>query len=302
MNKVLAIFVLVGIFVYAQEVYAAMSSTNYQIRWDTVNTGGSDSASSATYLLRDSVSGMADSTAASTSYQVLDGYRSGVIDQVISFDLYIQNTAEISEATNFSGNTISVSPTTNFVVGDFVALVQNRGANQVVGIGKLVSKTSSTLVVDYLANAGVAPVVDGSGDYVLPLTGSGLNFSTVDGLSVVTGVIGFEVTVDNESGYVIQLVEDGNLRSGSNDISDVSDGAVSVGVEEFGARSSDNTLTNSDFDTKDAAITSTAQDIVTKSQYVIGDRTFVTFKLSVQTATASSVYTNTLTFIASGNF
>lgn len=302
MNKVLALFALVGIFVYAQGSYAAMSSTSYQIRWDAVNTGGSDSASSATYLLRDSVSGTADSSASSASYQVRDGYRAGVIDQVISFDLYIQNTASGVQASVFSGSTITVSSTSAVSVGDFVALVQDRGVNQVVGIGKVVSKTSSNLVVDYLSDAGTAPVVDGVGDYVFPLTGSGLDFATVDGSSVVTGVISFEMTVDNDSGYVIQLLEDGNLRDGSNEIADVSDGSVTAGTEEFGARSSDSTLSNSAFDTQDAAITSTAQDVVTKSTYAIGDRTFVTFKLSAQTATPSSVYENTLTFIASGNF
>lgn len=302
MNKALAAFAFVGIFVYVQFASAAMSSTNYQIRWDTVSTGGSDSASSATYLLRDTVSGAADASGSSASYQIDDGYRAGLIDQIISFDLYIQNSASGVQATNFSGTTITVSSTTGFTVGNYVALVQDRGSSPVVAVGKILSIGAGTIVIDRLSHGGISPVIDGSGDYLYPLTGSSLALLGVDGSTIATGVISFEMTIDNDSGYVIQILEDGNLRTGSEEINDVVDGTVSAGSEEFGVRSSDTTLLNSAFDTSDAAITTSAQEIVTQSTYVIDDRSFTVFKLGAQASTSSGTYANTVSFIASGNF
>ena len=53
-NRILAA-TFVGIFVYTQFAYAQMTSTSFQIRWDSINTGGSDTASSTSYQLRDSL-------------------------------------------------------------------------------------------------------------------------------------------------------------------------------------------------------------------------------------------------------
>ncbi len=302
MKRLLATFAAVGVFVYAQFVSAAMTSTSYQIRWDTVSTGGSDQSGSASYLLRDSVSGIDGSAASSTTYQVADGYRAGVFDQIISFDLYSQDSASEKSALSLASNTLTVSSTTGLSVGEYAAIVQDRGASQVVGIGKISSLTATTVVFDRIVTGTSSPSIDGSGDYLYPLTSSALVLESVDEQTVATGIIGFEVTVDNDNGYVIQVVEDGNLRNGSEVIDDVSDGEVTAGSEEFGARSSDSSLAGSTFDTQDTAITSVNQDLVTRSTFAFYDRSFVVFKLAASTSTSALTYSNTITFIASGNF
>lgn len=304
MKRTLATFATVGFFVYAQFAGAAMSSTNYQIRWDTVNTGGSDTSSSATYLLKDSVTDVAGFVASSTTYQITDGYRAGIFDQIISFDLYIQNSSAETEILAVDRNTYTVTSSVGLSVGNYVAIVQDRGESQIVGFGRIqgLMQGPDAVTVDRLTIGGSTPAINGLNDFLYPLTSSSLALETISDTSVGTGVVGFEVTADVDDGYVIQILEDGNLRNGLNDINDVTDGAVTAGSEEFGLRSSDSTLANSAFDTSDAAVTSTAQDIVTQSTYAIDNRSFVTFKLSASSSTPSTTYTNITTFIASGLF
>lgn len=302
MHRRLATFATVGIFVYAQIAQAAMSSTNYEVRWDTISTGASDTSSSATYILRDTAGSPAGGTGSSTTYQLTDGYRAGVFDQIITFDLYIQNSTNERAITALTGTTVTMSSTTGLSANDYVAVVANRGVSQVTAFGRIQSVAAGSIVLDRLTVGSSSPTVDGSNDYLYLMNGSALTLEDLTGSLVGTGIIAFEVTVDNDSGYVIQILEDGALRDGANTIDDVSDGSVSTGVEEYGAISNDTSLSNSTFDTQDSAITSTAQEVVSRSALAFDDRSFLTMKIGAQSTTASATYSQVLTIIASGNF
>ena len=302
MKRPATAFILVGFFVYAQFASAAMSSTNYNIRWDTLSAGGSDTSSSASYILRDSVAPNAGSASSSSSYQVTDGYRAGVFDQIITSDLFIQNSTNEREITALSSTTVSMTSTTGLSVGDYVAIVQDYGGSQVTAIGKIQTVGVGSIVLDRLVSGSSSPSIDGSNDYLYLLNGSSLTLETVSTSSVGTGILAFEVTVDNESGYVVQILEDGELREGANSIDDVADGSVTLGSEEFGARSNDSSLSSSTFDTQDSALTSSAQEVVSRSTFAFDDRSFLTFKIAGATSTPSATYSQTLTVITSGNF
>lgn len=293
---------IVGIFVYAPFALAQMSSNSFLIRWDTVSTGGSDTGSSTSYILRDTIEDTIGGRGTSTSYAVDQGYRGGVFDQVISFSLLAQDISDPRSATALSGTTVTVSSVSGMAVGNYIAVVQDLGVSQVSAIGKVASVGASTLIVDSWTNAGTIPTVDGAQDYVYPLSGAALALGQLSDSSVRTGIVAFEVSVDSSSGYVVQVADDGNLRFGSPDINDVSDGAVSEGAEEYGARSSDSSLASSTFDTSDAAVTTTFQDLVTASSVSMNSRSFVTMKASISTASTAGTYAHVLSFIASGNF
>jgi|SRR3989339_4162 len=292
---------LVGIFVCAGISHAQMTSTNYQIRWDSISAGGSDTSSSASYLLRDTIGASETNRSESASYNLDSGYRQGVFDQVISFETFIQNTGSSRAATAYAGDVISAD-STGISVGNYIVLVQNKGAGQVSGVAKVVGVGIGTIQIDYLATAGVDPVIDGSNDYVYLLSGSELSFGSLSTSSVRTSIAAFEVSAVNDNGYSIQLMEDGNFRLGIETISDVVDGVVTTGSEEYGARSSDSTIASNTFDTADTAITSTLQDVVTTSSAVLRERSFLTFKASISGSTRAGNYGQVLTFIASGNF
>ena len=295
-------FALVGIFVYQHVALAQMSSSSFLIRWDSVNTGGSDTASSSSYLLRDTVESTVAGRTSSASYNLDQGYRGGVFDQIISFDVRAQSLSTGREATALSSLSVTVASVSGISVNDYIVLIQDRGVSQVSAIGKVTAVGGSTVTVDSWTNAGTAPVINGSNDYLYVLTGATISYGTLSDSSVSTAVISFEISVDSTSGYVVQVSDDGNLRSGSNDVDDVADGAVAEGTEEFGGRSSDTTVTSSTFDTADSAITATRQDIVTRSAVSISDRSFITLKASISTTTTAGSYGNVISFIASGNF
>jgi len=293
--------ILVGVFVTCPFAFAEMSSTSYQIDWDSLNYGGSDSSSSTSYILRDTVGNAGAGTSSSTSYSDQAGYRAGIFDQYISFKLFSQSGSSVQTASGLAGNTVTTT-TTGFLVNDYIVLIQDLGASQIAAIGKIESIGAGLLTVDSWTNDGAAPVIDGSNDYVYKLSGTSSDFGTLSTNEVKTTVTGFEVTIDSDAGYTVQIMEDGELRSGANTITDVADGTVTAGVKEYGARSSDTTLATSAFDTEDAAITSSFQDIANESTFQFVSRNFLTLKAAIDSGTSAGTYGQVLTFIASGNF
>lgn len=303
MKRIVTTFALVGFFVYSNLASAAMTSTNYEIRWDSLSAGGSDTSSSASYNLRDSLSQITSGGGSSTSYQESTGYRAGVYDQVITFSMFIQNTQETERiATSLTSTTIATTNTTGIAVGDYILLVQDVTSTFLSAIGKVTSISSGVSVtVDELKNGGTAPVIDGSGDQLFLMGATSLILPTLMPTGVSRIVLGFEVTADIDNGYVVQLKESGNLVSGAYQIGDVSDGEVTLGSSEYGAKSSDTTISSSTFDTVDTAITGSFQDIATESSAKFEDRNFLTLKAATATI-QSGEYTQSISIIASGNF
>lgn len=292
---------IVGFLIVGRTALAGMSSANFEIRFDSIGPGGSDTSSSASYELRDTIGNMSPGISEGTNYQVSSGYRSGIFDQVIVFDVFGQQNSSERVATASAGNVISTD-TGGLSVGDFIALVQDRGASQISAIGQIVSIGVGSITVDELKDGGVAPVIDGTNDYVYRLVGITGNFGTLETTSVSTSIIGMNVSADVDSGYSVQVFDDGDLRDGTNAINDVVDGTVTAGSEEYGGRSSDTTLSGSTFDTADTAFLVTAQDVADVSDAVFESRNFVTLKASKTGSTPNGSYAHQLSFVVSGNY
>lgn len=302
-RALIAIFLILTGIIDARFAFATMSSTNYQIQWDAVGTGGSDSATSSSYQLRDTAGSLAPGGSTSTTYDLRSGYRQGVNDQAFRFDLVVQANSSQATATSLSGTTVTVGSVTGFSVGDYILLVQDQGVAQVAAIGLIATVGASTLTVDAFTNGGTAPTIDGYGDYVYEMSaGATPSFGNISTVVVSTTAFGWEVTNISQNGHTIFVFDDGNLRTTSAEIDDVADGVVSASAEEYGARSSDASLVSSTFDTADSAITTTAQMIGTESSDVYENRGFLTLKLGVSSATPSGTYTTATTVIATGNF
>lgn len=294
-------FAVVGFFVSVPFVQASMTSTNFEIRWDTISTGGSDTSSSGSYLLRDTAESMVAGSSSSSTYQLTQGYRAGVDEQILTFEVLSQTTASGRAATALSGLTVTAS-TSGLSVGGLIAVVQDLGASQVSAIGRIASLGAGTITVDIWKNAGSVPVVDGTNDYVYPLTSTSVAFGDLLTTTVATALVAFEVNAANDNGYVVQIVDDGNLRSLNSDINDVADGSVEAASEEYGGRSSDTSLSGSTFDTTDTALATTAADVATESSLSFESRNFITLKVAISSSTSASDYSHSVSFIASGNF
>lgn len=304
-NKLLIFALLVTLAYntsFTKLTFAAMSSPSYEIKWDTIGSGGSDTGSSASYQLRDTLGNMSIGPSESTSYNLRAGYRQGISDQVLTFALLPQDSSTQVEASDLTGNTVTVDSTSGFAVGDYIMIVQDEGSSQVSGMGQVVSLTATTLTVDDVHDNGTTPVLDGTADFVYIQTGVAVTFGQVDLGDFNTTTIGWEVTADSNNGYSVQVREDGNLRSGADDVNDVADGAVTVNSEEYGARSSDTTIASSDFDTEDEAFTTSLQAVGTRSDIAFKDRDFLIMKVSVSNSTQNGSYSQILTFVATGNY
>lgn len=300
-----SMLLLFSVFCFApNSVFASMTSTTYQIQWDTIGPGGSDTSSSSSYRLRDSIGNGLDGLSSSGSYRLDAGYRAGIYDPTVYFNLFSQNMNSQVGATSLASTTVGVSTTSGYSVGDYIVIVQDEGLSQVTAMGRITAVGGSSLTVDFLSDGGTSPTIDGTGDYVYELSSTTLPLTTLSSTTASTGVVGWDVTADVPSGYGMYVVEDTDLQAsgGSPVITDVADGAVTLGSIEYGARSSDTSLASSTFDTQDTAFTTQLQQIGSRSAVSFKSRDFITLKAAVDATIANGTYSQTLTFVFVGNY
>ena len=280
----------------------AMTSTNYQINWDSVNVGGLDTSSSATYLLRDTGGEFGLGSMSSSTYAIDAGYRGGVYDPVVSATYLLQNTATQVAATLLASTTVTVTTTSGYAADDYIVLIQDEGVSQVAAIGKIISTDATTITVDSWTTNGTTPTIDGAGgDYVYELNGTALSLGSLASARVGTAIVAWEIFADVSQGYGVYVFDNGNPSTGTVTFSDVSDGTVSAGVTEYGARSSDTTLSSS-FDTQDSALTTSPQIVGSRTDNAFTSRDFLTFKASADTSFTGGTYSGTVTFVLVGDY
>ncbi len=269
---------------------------------DNVGVGGEDTSSSASYKLRDSLE-FIQGSASSSSYRTDMGYRAGIYDPVVQMSLRSQDTTTQVAATSITSTSVVVTSTTGYVAGDYIAVIQNEGLSQVEAVGRITTVAGSTLNVDFFVYATALPTIDGANDYVYELTTGGtVPLTTLSATVASLGVVAWEVDSDVPSGYSVYLRENQDLTTGAETINDVADGTVTLGSEEYGARSGDTSLSDSTFDTADTAITTTLQQVGSQAAATLKARNFVTLKAAASTATVNGAYSQTLTFVYVGNY
>jgi hypothetical protein len=178
----LSVLFILGLFL--AERASAMSSVNFGIGWDSVNSGGDDSSSSTNFALRDTLGEQATGYGSSTNYQVSAGYRVGdTSPESLSFD--IRDSADTSNTNSCALGTLSAGGVSTCsyrlristsATNGFMALIQ---ADHDFGTG------SATMT-----NIGQGgSFVAGTEDYGLTLTGA-----TAGGRDPVTGFFNQPVT------------------------------------------------------------------------------------------------------------
>jgi len=123
-----------------------------------------------------------------------------------------------------------------------------------------------------------------------------IDLGTLSESSVSTASTDAAVIATMDTGYTLSLTEDGDLRSGANNIDDVSDGTVSAGAEEYGIQTSgvDGLLA------ADTAVDGTV-NIATNSDAVVSLVTQVDFSASIDGSTAAGSYAHQVTFTLTAN-
>lgn len=294
---------LAGVLIaHSSNVFAAMSSTNYQINWDELS-GGGGVGSSVSYQIRDSAGGSGESSrASSTNYGIDQGFRAGIYDPVVDFVPYVQDRSTQVATTSFSSNIVTVTTTSGFAVGDWIAIIQDEGSSQISAMAYVTAKTGTTMTVN--ANySGTTPSINGSNDYVYRMSSTASpSLGTLSTTAVSTSMIGWVSTADVTQGFSMYMFSNGNLTDGPDTIAAVSDGSVTAGTSEYGGRSSDTTLATSTFDTQDTAFTTDPSLVGSISTNVMQSSGFVTLKTAISTSQVAGSYSQTLTAIFVGDY
>ena len=136
------------------------------------------------------------------------------------------------------------------------------------------------------------------GTITLSVSASSLSFGQLATGVVSTADLTLTATTDSATGYSVTMQEDGNLRSGANDIDDVADGSVTAGAEEYGVITTggDGQLAT------DTAITSSATTVASRSSQASGVQTPFQFRASIAaTQTREGNYSHIVTFSGTAN-
>jgi hypothetical protein len=283
-----------------------MTSSNYQIRWDGLSSGGGP-GTSATYRALDEIGAHGADTPSSSSYSIGQGFLPGIYHPVVDFIPYVQDSSSqvaAVSATTMPFDSVEVTTTAGFSVGDYVLIVQNEGANQVSAMAQVTAVDAIPPTLSLRSNyAGTVPTIDGANDYVYLMNSStAMGFGTLSSGAVSTHTIGWVSNSDVDDGYSVYMFSNGDFLSGSDIIPGVLDGEVTAGSSEYGGRSSDTSLATSTFDTQDTAISPDPALVASVASHPFISIGFVTLKASISPTQAGGSYAQTLTAIFVGEY
>jgi len=284
----------------------AMTSTNYQIQWDSINSGGTDFSSSTNYSLHDTVGEQATGYSSSTNYTVHAGYRqtSGVVIPTLSFSLGAQENITKTTYTSISTstNTVVLSSVASFSTGSFIGIVQDEGLAQSLIVGEIINITGLTVTVDkwdgMVLNITSPPT--GGDDFAYRMDGHSIPFGALTSGIPKTGAVRTDISTNAANGYTLRIQSDGYLRtSSSSHIMDVSDGAVTVNAEEYGASTHGPSATSTGYD---FAVSSTLREIQHSNTVADRDRIGMIYKVSITPTTPAGNYSQTVRYLLTANY
>jgi hypothetical protein len=304
-SPALKFIIAVFLLILANPLWA-MNSTNYLIDWDSINSGGNDTSSSANYDIKDTLGGLATGKSSSSLYALQSGYRLPEgFETVLVFSVYAEDiTTEIAVVNGGFENTnkqVTVTDATGYNVDDYIGVVENKGADQEVAAGKITQVIGNEITVDaWEGDNATMETIDGTNDYIYKMSTNVVPLGTLSLSAVKTGISLFEVSTNASDGYTVQFKEDHNLYMASDgpDIDDVGDGAVSVGAEEYGVE-----LIGQDAQgSGDQAITSSAQNAALDPAEAMDRRTITSYKASRDSHTTAGYYAHTVTYTCTAAF
>lgn len=202
------------------------------------------------------------------------------------------------------GETVTIEIGTNATAsGTGVNQITNptAGNDKVISIGGTMSDTGSA-AVSIIANDQVTVTATVESTFTFTLSSNTCALGTLSTASVSPCNYDITTSTNAEDGYATTIIEDGNLRDGSSDINDVSDGTVTAGSEEYGIALTDVVGTDRAF-TDERAITGTAQTVASDATGPISaQQVTITHKASITATTLAGSYSHIVTLISTGTF
>lgn len=311
---------------------AVMQSENYKIKYETISAGEGPERSS-NYQLSQSVGETGEDKQQSTNYIIGGGQAFGIMSNLApapnlvndgSPPYYNKLHFAINPGNNPSDTLFAIAitkddwATTQYIqndnsVGDILGSEDwQTYANWGGASGELVTglEPETAYKIKVKARSGdftmtgwgpeSAEASTSSLSLSFSISVNALDFGTLS--PAVVSLVNYDVTTstNGEAGYLTTIIEDGNFRNeGGYEISDVLDGQVTAGHEEYGIRTSGSEGQMND---KDYAITQTAQTIASYSGPISNSQTTVNHKVSIDVSTHSGQYYHIVTLISTSTF
>ncbi len=301
----LVLILVLNIVCFSETNVFAMSSSNYQIKWDSINAGGNDNSSSANYRLRDTLGQFGPGYGSSASYGLDSGYRQRDEERRLTFTVRAQdNSTRVSytafDAANF---TVTVSSAAAYSVGDYIAVVEDAGPAQDVAVGKISEINALVITVDKWSGdqATIAAGPAGGNDYVYNLNANTMNLGTLTSQNVSVAVAMTEIDTNAEDGYNVVILEKHGLQLGDGPqvINDVVDNTVTAGDEEYGIETTGDNAQGAN----DWGITTSAQQTANSNAFADKERVAIIYKASIdQGITPAGGYNHITSYYAVVNY
>lgn len=305
-KALLVMYACVALISFSAVRVSAMTSTNFQILWDSVNIGGDDISSSTNFRLRDTIGEHGSGTSTSANFKLSAGYRVGDVQEpTLTFTIGTQENATEMAYSSFSnaGKTVVVASASLFSLGNYIGVVENAGTAQLIAVGKIIDISGTTITVDAWGGepASLSESPSGGDDFAYRLNGSAAQLGNQSVTVAKTSLTRTNVISNAPSGYSVQVLADGGLQASSTQVmTNVSDGAVTVGSEEYGGEvvGSQAVGAGGDF-----AFSSTGTRVIQQSAALgRSNRVGVIYKLAIAASTSPGTYQQAITYTATGNF
>jgi len=302
MRKILC--AVLGVWFCFSTAAYAMTSTNYMVEFDSLNSGGTDWSSSTNYQMNDTLGEQATGFSTSTNYTLHAGYRQSDEYSMLSFNVGAQETSTkiAYTAINLSSPySVTVNSVANYSTGSRIVVVENLGLNQKLVVGRIISILGTVLTVDkWDGDTGtMSPAPAGGDDFAYRAEGTHVQFGSISPAVGATSEVQTEVTTNASTGYTVQVYSDGYFDSGSHIIPNVNDGSIAGDAEEYGASVTGLRSVGSG---SDFAVTTTQTLIQTYSAPATNDRIGMNYKLFITYATQPGSYTQNVTYLLTANF
>lgn len=303
-NKFVASLVLIMMSAFICQSLHAMSSTNFFINWDSINIGGNDFSSSTNYYLHDTLGEIATGRSSSTNWWIYAGYRQpDEVTRYLQFEISAQyNPSKIAYSTfDDTNKQVTVTSVDGYSVGDYITVIEDMGASQLVAIGKITNIAGNVLTVDKWDGDNAVmlagPMVGGN-DWVYRLAGNSVDLGLLRTTTVNTAVSRVETHTNARNGYTVSITENHDLSYGPYAINDIVDGAVSAGSEEYGIE----TVGDNASGTGDFLINSIGQSIQVSGSEADHERLGIIFKAAIDGNTEGGGLSHTVSFYVTPHF
>lgn len=281
----------------------AMSSQNYEITQDSINFAGSDDGKSANYKLQDTAGEVGSGPMDSESYSIEGGFRQNDNESpYLSFNVAAASQGSKIAYTAFASSSVTLSSVPAVSAGDYIAVTENEGISQKVAVGKVESVAGNVVSVDFWSGdyAVMSAVPAGIDDYAYKMSGNTLDLGVLSSVQVNTGLSLYDVTTSARNGYTVSLYSSQAFQTSAGaSLTNVGDGAVSVGAGEYGIRTTGDDVSTS---TTDMPVLATPTVIASSSIRSELKRSATIYKASGNNFLMAGRYTQGVVYIATLNF